>query len=87
MGFLCQYDRREGRDTVWSVLYDTASGTLLRAEATPAASPFSQTPGSRFVPDSYGERPSAAPVILLRLSSCKVLLFFCKVYLTNLGVT
>ena len=40
MGFLCQYDRREGRDTVWSVLYDTASGTLLRAEGNPSRLPF-----------------------------------------------
>ena len=40
MGFLCQYDRREGRDTVWSVLYDTASGTLLRAEGNPGRLPF-----------------------------------------------
>lgn len=45
-GFLCQYDRRTGRDTVWSVLYDLTEGTVLRAEGNPARVPFRQD--SRF---------------------------------------
>lgn len=35
-GFLCQYDRRTGKDTVWSVLYDARAGKLWRAEGNPA---------------------------------------------------
>ena len=37
-GFLCQYDRSLGRDTVWSMLWDGAH--LLRAEGNPARVPF-----------------------------------------------
>lgn len=39
-GFLCQYDRSAGRDTVWSVVYDLTGGVLYRAEGTPARHGF-----------------------------------------------
>ena len=51
-GFMCQYDRAAGQDTVWSVVYDLAHGLIYRAEGNPARVPFEQdrrftwTPGS-----------------------------------------
>lgn len=39
-GFLCQYDRTQGKDTVWSVVCDLAHGRLWRAEGNPARVPF-----------------------------------------------
>ena len=39
-GFLSQYDRAQGRDTVWSVLWD--GGRLLRAEGNPLRVPFQE---------------------------------------------
>ena len=35
-GFLCQYDRSTGRDTVWSVVYDLTARQIWRSEANPA---------------------------------------------------
>ncbi len=29
MGFMCQYDRKQGLDTVWSSIYDLTEGTIL----------------------------------------------------------
>ncbi len=39
-GFLCQYDRNAGRDTVWSVVCDLAHQKLYRAEGNPSRKPF-----------------------------------------------
>lgn len=39
-GFLCQYDRSTGRDTVWSAVYDLTDGRIYRAEANPGRTPF-----------------------------------------------
>ena len=39
-GFLCQYNRAEGRDTVWSAIYDLGRGGIFRAEGNPARVPF-----------------------------------------------
>lgn len=35
-GFLCQYDRKTGKDTVWSVVYDLKNNKVYRAEGNPA---------------------------------------------------
>lgn len=34
-GFLCQYDRSTGRDTVWSVIYDLRQRRISRSEENP----------------------------------------------------
>lgn len=39
-GFLCQYDRSQGMDTVWSVLYDLKGKSVFRAEGNPSRHPF-----------------------------------------------
>ncbi len=39
-GFMCQYDRRKGGDTVWSVICDLTGGELLRCEGNPSRGPF-----------------------------------------------
>lgn len=39
-GFICQYDRKTGKDTVWSVVYDMAAARVYRAEGNPARKPF-----------------------------------------------
>lgn len=39
-GFLCQYDRRNGTDTVWSVVYDLAGKGIYRAEGNPGRCKF-----------------------------------------------
>lgn len=41
-GFLCQYDRKEGRDTVWSVLYEPSSCTYQLCEGNPSEKAFRQ---------------------------------------------
>ena len=35
-GFMCQYDRKTGADTVWSVIYDIKNKQIYRAEGNPA---------------------------------------------------
>lgn len=45
-GFLCQYDRTTGRDTVWSVIYDLSNHRIYRAEGNPAR--YGYTEDSRF---------------------------------------
>ncbi len=39
-GFLCQYDRSSGHDTIWSAVYDMASHTIRRCEGNPGRRPF-----------------------------------------------
>lgn len=34
-GFMCQYDRSTGKDTVWAVVYDTVSTTPLQCDGNP----------------------------------------------------
>jgi len=41
-GFLCQYDRKSGKDTVWSVLYDLTHGKIYRAEGNPSRHRFQE---------------------------------------------
>lgn len=35
-GFICQYDRTEGKDTVWSVIYDVGRKAVYRCEGNPS---------------------------------------------------
>lgn len=35
-GFICQYDRKTGKDTVWSVIYDVGVGKIWRCEGNPS---------------------------------------------------
>lgn len=39
-GFMCQYDRRTGADTVWSVIYDIKNNKIYRAEGNPSRKKF-----------------------------------------------
>lgn len=39
-GFLCQYDRSTGKDTVWSVIYDLSQKKIYRAEGNPGRRRF-----------------------------------------------
>ena len=39
-GFLCQYDRTTGKDTVWSVIYDVPEGGIYRVEGNPSRKAF-----------------------------------------------
>ena len=39
-GFLCKYDRKTGKDTVWSVIYDLKNRTIYRAEGNPSRKRF-----------------------------------------------
>lgn len=41
-GFICQYDRKTGKDTVWSVLYDVQNGKIYRAEGNPSRRKFQE---------------------------------------------
>lgn len=42
LGFLCQYNRTTGKDTVWSVIYDLKNRRIFRAEANPARRDFKE---------------------------------------------
>lgn len=39
-GFLCQYDRKTGKDTVWSAIYDLNKKQVYRCEGNPARKKF-----------------------------------------------
>lgn len=39
-GFLCQYDRQKGMDTIWSSIYDVTDNKIYRAEGNPAVKEF-----------------------------------------------
>jgi predicted choloylglycine hydrolase len=39
-GFMCQYDRSRGLDTVWSSIYDLKNGDIYRAEGNPSRVTF-----------------------------------------------
>lgn len=39
-GFLCQYEKRTGKDTVWSVIYDLKNLKIYRAEGNPRRCTF-----------------------------------------------
>lgn len=41
-GFLCQYDRNSGKDTVWSVVYDLGQRMIYRSEGNPGRKSFRQ---------------------------------------------
>lgn len=41
-GFICQYDRSTGKDTVWSVVYDLGRGCIYRSEGNPARCGYQQ---------------------------------------------
>lgn len=42
MGFMCQYDRRLGMDTVWSSIYDLNTSMVYRAEGNPSRVDFQE---------------------------------------------
>ena len=54
-GFLCQYDRAAGKDTVWSVVYDLQQGAIYRSEGNPRRVKYKED--RRF---QYKTRPSAS---------------------------
>lgn len=39
-GFICQYDRSSGKDTVWSAVYDVTAGKIYRCEGNPSRKRF-----------------------------------------------
>lgn len=41
-GFMCQYDRKTGADTVWSVIYDVKNNKIYRVEGNPSRKQFKQ---------------------------------------------
>lgn len=41
-GFLCQYDRTTGKDTVWSVIYDLKEKAIYRVEGNPGRKGFAR---------------------------------------------
>lgn len=41
-GFLCQYDRRQNADTVWSVVYDLKRNQIWRVEGNPSRKHFQE---------------------------------------------
>lgn len=50
-GFMCQYDRKSGADTVWSVVYDLKRREIWRCEGNPSRKPFSQDSRMKFLTD------------------------------------
>lgn len=43
-GFMCQYDRKQNADTVWSVVYDLKRKQIWRVEGNPHESILKKTP-------------------------------------------
>lgn len=47
-GFMCQYDRKIGADTVWSVIYDIKNNKIFRVEGNPARKKFKEDKRLKF---------------------------------------
>lgn len=47
-GFLCQYDRKTGKDTVWSAIYDLNNKQVYRCEGNPARKKYREDVRFRF---------------------------------------
>ncbi len=47
-GFMCQYDRKTGADTVWSVIYDIKNSKIYRVEGNPSRKKFIQDERMKF---------------------------------------
>lgn len=47
-GFMCQYDRKQNADTVWSVVYDLRKKRIWRAEGNPSRKPFKEDSRMKF---------------------------------------
>lgn len=48
-GFICQYDRKLDRDTVWSVIYDVKNNKVYRVEGNPGRKTFKEDTRMVFV--------------------------------------
>lgn len=48
-GFMCQYDRKNGGDTVWSVIYDLKDRKIWRVEGNPSRKKYKEDKRFRFV--------------------------------------
>ncbi len=47
-GFMCQYNRKEGADTVWSVIYDLKKRKIYRVEGNPGRKRFCEDSRMKF---------------------------------------
>lgn len=47
-GFMCQYDRKQNADTVWSVVYDLKRKRVWRVEGNPSRKPFKEDMRMKF---------------------------------------
>ena len=41
-GFMCQYERKSGFDTLWSTIYDLKNDKIFRAEGNPSKAKFKE---------------------------------------------
>ena len=48
-GFMCQYQRSKGADTVWSVIYDVKSKKIFRVEGNPSRKKFVEDTRMKFI--------------------------------------
>lgn len=48
-GFICQYDRKQNADTVWSVIYDLKNMKIYRVEGNPGRKPFKEDTRMKFI--------------------------------------
>lgn len=47
-GFMCQYNRKTGADTVWSVVYDLKNSKIYRVEGNPSRKQFKEDTKMKF---------------------------------------
>ena len=47
-GFMCQYDRKTGADTVWSVIYELKNKKIFRVEGNPSRKMFKEDKRFKF---------------------------------------
>lgn len=48
-GFMCQYERNKGADTVWSVIYDIKNKKIFRVEGNPSRKKFVEDTRMKFI--------------------------------------
>lgn len=49
LGFICQYNRNEGFDTVWSSIYDIKNKNIYRVEGNPSRKKFKEDTRLKFI--------------------------------------
>lgn len=77
-GFMCQYERDKGVDTVWSVIYDVKNKKIFRVEGNPSRKKFVEDKRMKFENGGEGHTMRTMGNRSLALKKFLYALFFTK---------